>query len=413
MDESEFDFEFDFFPETSTATAVEDEELWEESGHDLPPRRRSPATSPPPHVVMRRRIAAVAAVALLLLIILIVVLTSGGGGGGGPYRSYVDDVSPIAADSQQAGASLGSLTAKNAVSKLDAAIQQTVDDITRLQALTPPKALAAQQAQALAALDLRLLGLQELRDAVAQSAAGTSTSTAPGVAALVASDRIWNDAVRTPANAVLQSEGIGGVFPASTFVSDRKGLETSLGKLGGSTSAGGGGTSGAMLSLDSKGSDVVAWQNALNQWIQATGSTLTPLTADGTFGASTQAATVALQNAAGLSPDGIVGPSTRQALQQQLQANKSGSGGSSAAATLKLGDTGQDVVEWQTKLNQWLQATSPTQTQLSTDGSFGQATQTATEQLQSAAGLAPTGQVDARTRQALATALANASPGRG
>jgi peptidoglycan hydrolase-like protein with peptidoglycan-binding domain len=420
MDESEFDFEFDFSPEHETATAAEDEEmLWEESSHDQPPRR-APATAPPPHVVMRRRIAAAAAVALLLLIILIVVLTSGGEGGGGAYRSYVDDVSPIASSSQQAGASLGSLTAKNATSKLDSGIQQTVNDVNRLQALTPPKELTQQHAQALAALDLRLLGLQELRDSVSQSLAGTSTSTAPGVAALVASDRIWNDSVRTPANAVLQARGLGGVFPASTVVSDRKALQKSLGTLVGSSSAGGGGSGGTtqpVLSLDSKGADVVAWQNALNQWIQATGSSLTPLTADGTFGASTQAATVALQTAAGLSPDGVVGPSTRQALQEQVQAAKSGSGSGSGsgstAATLKVGDTGQDVVEWQQQLNRWLQATSPTQTQLTTDGSFGQSTQNVTEQLQSAAGLTPTGEVDARTRQALATALSNATPSRG
>src|SRR5262249_9352122 len=139
---------------------------------------------------------------------------------------------------------------------------------------------------------------------------------------------------------------------------------------------------------------------------QASGSSLTPLTADGTFGPGTQQATVALQTAAGLSPDGIVGPSTRTALQQQLQANRSSGNGTSSAATLKLGDTGQDVVDWQTKLNQWLQKTAPTQTPLVTDGSFGQGTQSATQQLQTAAGLTPTGEVDAQTRQALATALA-------
>jgi hypothetical protein len=37
----------------------------------------------------------------------------------------------------------------------------------------------------------------------------------------------------------------------------------------------------------------------------------------------------------------------------------------------------------------------------------------ATEQLQTAAGQTPTGQVDAATRQALASALANASPNHG
>jgi peptidoglycan hydrolase-like protein with peptidoglycan-binding domain len=407
MDESEFDFEFDFLPEHSAAAAEEDDEsLWEESTHDEP-RRRPEAAAPPPHVVMRRRIAAGAAVALLLLIILIVVLTSGGGGGSGSYRSYVDDVSPVAADSQQAGASLETLTAKNATGKLDALILQTVDDINRLQAITPPSALAPQHAQALAALNLRLLGLQQLRNSLT-TAAGASPEAA--VAALVASDRIWDGSARTPANAVLQARGLGGVFPSSTFVADQAALVKKLRRLGGSPATS---TTGAVLSLGSKGPDVVAWQNALNQWLQATGSSLTPLTADGTFGASTQTLTQALQTNQGLGPDGVVGPSTRQALQKALQAAKSGTAGTSTAATLKLGDTGQDVVTWQTQLNRWLKATAPAQTPLSTDGSFGAATQTATEQLQTAAGLTPTGQVDAQTRQALTTALANASPSRG
>lgn len=409
MDESEFDFEFDFLPEHSAATSEEDEELlWEESSHDRP--HRPAAATPPPHVVMRRRVAAGAAVALLLLIILIVVVTSGGGSGNGGYRSYVDDVSPVASESQQAGASLGTLSAKNAASKLDALVQQTVDEINRLQGLTPPAALAPQHAQALAALDLRLLGLQQLRDSLTQSGAGTGASPEGAVAALVASDRIWDGSVRTPANAVLQARGLGGVFPSSTFVGDETALLKKLRKLTGSSATS---PTGAVLSLGSKGQDVVAWQNGLNQWLQATGSSLTPVTADGTFGAATQTLTEALQTNQGLSPDGVVGPSTRQALQKAIQAAKSGTTGTSTAATLKLGDTGQDVVAWQTQLNRWLKATAPTQTQLSTDGNFGAATQTATEQLQTAAGLTPTGEVDAPTRQALASALANASPSRG
>ena len=111
MNESEFDFEFDFLPERPTAAPLEDDEqlLWEDSDPELP-RRREHATAPPPHVVMRRRVAATAAVGLLLLIIVVVVATSGGGGGGGSYGSYVSDVSPIAADSQQTGAALGSLS---------------------------------------------------------------------------------------------------------------------------------------------------------------------------------------------------------------------------------------------------------------------------------------------------------------
>jgi peptidoglycan hydrolase-like protein with peptidoglycan-binding domain len=235
------------------------------------------------------------------------------------------------------------------------------------------------------------------------------------VATLVASDKIWEDSARTPGNAVLQARGLGGAYPSSTFVASPTALTKSLGTLLGASAATGT-TTGAVLKLGSTGQDVVAWQNALNQWIKASGSTLTQLTPDGNFGAGTQVATVALQNAAGLAPDGVVGPTTRQALQQQLRNSKSSSTGGSTATTgttLKLGDTGQDVVDWQTKLNQWLQATVPNQSQIATDGSFGQGTLQATEQLQTSAGLTPTGQVDAATRQALASALASASPNRG
>lgn len=423
MDEREHDFEFDFFPDRpAAATAEEDEELlWEESRDDVPVRRPAPPSTP--QVVMRRRIAAAAAVALLLLIIIIVVVTSGGGGGGGSLQGYVNDVSPIASDSQQAGASLAAVSGKGAVSKLDALIQQAVDDVTRLQGLNAPKTLQAVQSQALAALDLRLTGLQGLRDSLASAQAGTSTTSwdaavSTQVDDLVASDLIWSRAVRNQANGVLQAHGLGGVFPGSTFVGDRSALLKSLRTLAGSTSTPS--ASGPTLSLGSKGPDVVTWQNGLNQWLQKTGSTQT-LTADGTFGATTQTVTEQLQTAAGLSPDGVVGPSTRQALQQALSGKKTASTGSTAGTTtpsttqrtLKLGDTGQDVVEWQTQLNQWLKSTTPSATPLTTDGSFGAATQTATEQLQTQAGLTPTGQVDAATRQALTQAIANASPNRG
>jgi peptidoglycan hydrolase-like protein with peptidoglycan-binding domain len=405
MDERDVDFEFDFFPEQPAAPADVDEEmLWEESSEDQP-RRRRPAAAPPPHVVQRRRIAAGAAVALLLLIILVIVLTSGGGSGGGQYRSYVDDVSAVASDSQNAGASLSGLTGKNATSKLDALISQTTDDINRLQALTPPAKLTPEHAQALAALDLRLVGLQQLRESVTQSA-----SPDAALATLVASDRIWEGSVRTPANAALQAGGLGGIFPSSTFVADRSSLAKKLGTLTGSSATS---SNAPVLTLGSKGADVTAWQNGLNQWLQATGSSLTPLTADGTFGPSTQQLTAALQTNQGLSPDGIVGPTTRKALQDAIKAAKTPAGsGTSTAAALKLGDTGQDVVTWQQQLNQWLKSTSPTQTPLVTDGSFGSGTQTATEQFQTAVGLTPTGEVDSKTRQSMTNAL-GAGPNRG
>ncbi|HST25354.1 MAG TPA: peptidoglycan-binding domain-containing protein [Gaiellaceae bacterium] len=413
---SDDEFEFEFFPEQPDPPEGEhDEVLWEDEPSGVHrPRRAAPSTR---DVVVRRRIVAGAIAALILLIILIVVLTSGGGGGGiGGYRGYLNDVSAVGSDSQQTGAALASDLAggkSGLTGKLDTLVSQAGDQLTRLQSVEPPASLASEQSQALAALDLRLRGLQGLRDSLA---GGSDTSSYAVVVAHVSdlrtSDLIWSS-VRSSADTLLQGRGLAGLFPASTFVSDSASMLKSLRTLLGVTSVS---TSGPTLSLGSTGQDVVAWQNSLNQWLKVTAPTQTQLTADGNFGAATQTATEQLQTAEGLTPDGIVGASTRQALQRALAGSKSSttspppppssSGTTTTGTTLKLGDSGTAVTQWQNQLNQWLKATSPTQTPLTADGSFGAATQTATEQLQTASGLTPSGVVDDATRQALTTALA-------
>jgi hypothetical protein len=70
---------------------------------------------------------------------------------------------------------------------------------------------------------------------------------------------------------------------------------------------------------------------------------------------------------------------------------------------LSLGATGPAVVAWQKQLNQWLNHTHAPR--IVADGTFGPATQTATETLQRAARLTPDGVVGPQTRQALSTAL--------
>jgi peptidoglycan hydrolase-like protein with peptidoglycan-binding domain len=414
VDEGEF--EFDFFSERRESTGEEHEEiLWEEDPSD-PGDRPMPTTAPPPQIIMRRRVVAAAAVALLLLIILIVVVTGGSSGQSGTYRSYLAALSPIASDSQQAGTVLSAAldakqtaSSRNAlVTKLDALIQQAVGDIARLEALTPPATLRAEHAQALAALDLRLRGLQGLRDSLSQALASTDSTPWAAVLSgqlddLVTSDVIWESSVRGPGDAVLQANGMGGSsIPESRFVTDSKTLLNSLRNVVGTQAT----ATGPILSLGTKGPDVTAWQSQLNAWLKQTSPTQTPLTVDGSFGASTQTTTEALQTASGLAPDGVVGPSTRQALQRALAGTKpSTTTPASTAPVLKLGDKGPAVTTWQTQLNVWLKQTAPTQTPLTTDGTFGAATQTATKALQTAQGLAPDGIVGPSTRHALATAL--------
>ena len=414
MDEDEFDFEF--FPDEPEQEGNDYEDAWAESEPPRPPPRARPKSASSDDV-RRRRITAGAIIAgLILFIVLLVVLTSGGGGGGasGSYQSYLTGLSPVASSSQETGGSLAdelaaakTASARNGlVDKLDGLVGDAIDELHGLEALASPSTMTSQQAQALAALDLRLRGLQGLRDAVSQGLANPGDTSWSAVAQaqvddLRTSDVLW-DGARTSANTVLQAHG-GGFFPPSRFVADPAGLQTSV-----RTVLGGGGVSagGPNLALNSTGTDVAAWQNALNQWLKVTGSGTTPLTADGNFGASTQTVTEQLQSAAGLTPDGVVGPSTRQALQQALS-GKSSSGQTTPSSTaLKLGASGAAVTAWQNQLNQWLKLNAPTQTQLTADGSFGSSTQTVTEQFQSAAGLTPTGQVDTATQHAMTAALA-------
>jgi len=444
VDESDYEFEFDFLSDRETGEEDWNHDTGEEtfvSEPDVAPRERRPT---PPEVVKRRRIFAGAAVALLLLIILIVVVTSGGSSSGGPYRSYLNDVSPIAADSQQAGSTLAtflssshSATTKTAVlAKLDSLVQQSVNDVRRLQALTPPTALSSAHAQALAALDLRLSALKGLRDAISHAFAATDPSPwLPVVAAkvddLATSDTIWSDFVRTPTYAVLQANGIGGVnVPDSQFVTrSPDSLVNAVSAMLGTTGTTAAAANAPALKLGDTGAPVTAWQNQLNAWLRLTSPNQTQLTADGTFGASTQTTTEAFQSAAGLSPDGSVGPATRTAMAKALAvggktsttagptgatgpSGPTGASGASAAPSgpvLKLGSSGSDVTAWQNQLNQWLKTTSG-QT-LTPDGTFGASTQTATEQLQSAAGLTSDGIVGPATRQALQQALGTSSRG--
>ncbi len=107
------------------------------------------------------------------------------------------------------------------------------------------------------------------------------------------------------------------------------------------------------------------------------------LNTDGVFGALTETAVRAFQQARGLTVDGIVGPNTWRALLGTL-------------ATIKVGAKGDDV-----KRCQWLLNVAGAA--LATDGSFGSLTQTAAREYQARHGLTVDGIVGPNTWTALLT----------
>ncbi|MDD4801998.1 MAG: peptidoglycan-binding protein [Syntrophomonas sp.] len=96
-----------------------------------------------------------------------------------------------------------------------------------------------------------------------------------------------------------------------------------------------------ILRINSSGDDVRVLQTLLNKLPD---SIATPVTVDGTFGASTQASVKRFQRYFGLTADGVVGRNTFLYFGQQSGANAFGS------RTLRNGSTGNDVTILQNRL---------------------------------------------------------------
>jgi murein L,D-transpeptidase YcbB/YkuD len=294
-------------------------------------RRRASAAGglPPEQVARRRRVAAGIAAGIIVLIVIVVVLTGGSSSPAAAYRSYLARLSPIATDSQQVGRSLSELFSRlrrgmvtNPLTRLDQLTQRARTDLARAEQLKPPAGLRPEHGQALVALDLRARGLQGLHDTIGQlrgSATADTTLVAAEIDRLVTSDVIWHDLVWRPALASLQQLGAkGATAPQSQFITDPNiSSQQSITLLLEPQPAA---STQSTLTLGANGPAVIAWQKQLNRWLHLNGRT--PLTADGTFGPGTQAATQALQRAQGLTPDGVVGPATRRALTAALAGKK-------------------------------------------------------------------------------------------
>lgn len=147
-------------------------------------------------------------------------------------------------------------------------------------------------------------------------------------------------------------------------------------------------SSGAMLSLGSRGAQVAALQSALAQ------AGFSPGAVDGDYGSKTRAAVQAFQRARGLTVDGVVGPQTWSAL-RSVAAAPAAAAQLAGAPVLRQGDFGADVQRLQQALQR--QGFSPG----GADGSFGPQTRAAVVAFQRAKGLSADGVVGPATWRAL------------
>jgi murein L,D-transpeptidase YcbB/YkuD len=320
------EFVFDVFGEPETAETVERgwqrprvQSLRGRSGEDGRGRR------PPTGVVGIGRLAGLVAV----VIAAVVALVTGLGacqGARDDYASYLRQVRTLAQSSSRTGAELATDLRSSALTRavlarrlqdLAAQEQQAYD---QAQQIRPPGPLRQVHGELLAALELRATGLAGLAQSLATTAPGSAADALAAQARLLTtSDVIWNELYRMPVAQQLRIHRvIGLVVPHSRFVSNTDLVAAPafvrlLQRLHNATS----GRPAPLLKPGVSGAAVKIWQRLLNRWLR-TQPGQPPLPIDGTFGALTATATKALQQAAGITADGIVGQATRQALAHQL-----------------------------------------------------------------------------------------------
>jgi|GEM_PF-1639518 len=180
--------------------------------------------------------------------------------------------------------------------------------------------------------------------------------------------------------------------PPSTGVSASRGLQANA-KVDDANKL----TGTGLMKRGAEGPEVKNLQERLN----AHGANLTT---DGDFGRKTETAVKNFQRNAGLSPDGVVGPKTREALNADPAAKAAEASNVDRTKTLRSGAEGPEVKDLQERLNQ--QGYN-----LTADGDFGRKTGRAVMDFQARNGLQADGVYGPATQRALAAAEARQANG--
>ena len=224
--------DFDFFGEEEPPSWDEPSEREPGPPRDRGPRRRGPRfRAPGGNFTPLLRL-----VALISLAILIVVLLSVWVEGCATsqkrerYQAYMTEIGEIGNTSARLGQELTTTLTTPALkledldAKLGGFVQTAENQVTRAEDVGAPGPLHNPHEGAIEALQFRVNGLRALQTAFQETADATEASAAGQQLALqaqrlLASDVIWTDAFRGPADAVLASEDVEGLeIPNSEFV---------------------------------------------------------------------------------------------------------------------------------------------------------------------------------------------------
>jgi len=170
----------------------------------------------------------------ILLVVLLVLWAQGCSNDHqrGAYQSYMKSIGTVGSASANVGSQLATLLTtpgkkqSDMVSGLDGLIQQEQQNVAQAQKLHPPGPVLAEHDHAVEALQFRVSGMQGLRKAFQATATSTDSVAAGQTLAtqaqrLLASDVIWSDLFKVPAEKELQARSVSGVLvPGSVFVAN-------------------------------------------------------------------------------------------------------------------------------------------------------------------------------------------------
>ena len=234
MSEHDVDIDFDFFEEEPpTEESSQAERVIKRPGPRGP--RRPPRT--PQNLTPLLRLVGLVAFAILIIVLLVFWIKScQASSKASTYKSYMAKISEVASSSQQIGRQLSStllapgLKRADLESKISGLARQEQLDVERSRSITPPGPLRDEQQAVIQALQFRVSGLTGLSDALAATASTKNASKAASALAsqmqrLLASDVIWADAFKAPAEAELRRQGVtgtndqgGALVPDSNFL---------------------------------------------------------------------------------------------------------------------------------------------------------------------------------------------------
>ena len=223
--------DFDFFGEEEPPSWEDPAEERRGPPRGRPPRGRRPRFRSPGNLTPLLRLVALIALAILIVVLLVVwVEGCATDRKRDRYGTYITEIGAIGNASARLGQDLATLLTTPGLkqedldAKLGGFVQTAETQVQKADDLEPPGPLHNAHEGAVEALQFRVNGLRGLQTAFQETADATDATVAGQqlsvqMQRLLASDVVWADSFKAPAEAVIDAEVLDGLeVPPSEFV---------------------------------------------------------------------------------------------------------------------------------------------------------------------------------------------------